>query len=96
MAASSTSFQHKWRSGKTTVVRVPEKMVERLLEIARKWDEAGNLSVREEDGAWLIEIPRKAVRYDPKKPVNVAAVPLRSPFRYPGGKTWLVPRMALR
>ncbi|MDP4013751.1 MAG: DNA adenine methylase [Candidatus Nanopelagicales bacterium] len=25
------------------------------------------------------------------KPVNVAQVPLISPFRYPGGKTWLVP-----
>ncbi len=25
--------------------------------------------------------------------VNVASVPLRSPFRYPGGKTWLVPRI---
>lgn len=25
--------------------------------------------------------------------VNVATVPLRSPFRYPGGKTWLVPRI---
>ena len=25
------------------------------------------------------------------KPVNVARVPHRSPFRYPGGKTWLVP-----
>lgn len=24
-------------------------------------------------------------------PVNVASVPQRSPFRYPGGKTWLVP-----
>lgn len=23
--------------------------------------------------------------------INVATVPLRSPFRYPGGKTWLVP-----
>ncbi len=33
---------------------------------------------------------------DPKKigiarPVNVACVPQRSPFRYPGGKTWFVP-----
>lgn len=28
---------------------------------------------------------------DPNRPVNVAAVPHRSPFRYPGGKTWLVP-----
>lgn len=27
---------------------------------------------------------------DPK-PVNVASVPQRSPFRYPGGKTWFVP-----
>ncbi len=28
-----------------------------------------------------------------KKIVNVASVPLRSPFRYPGGKTWFVPRL---
>lgn len=28
-----------------------------------------------------------------KKIVNVASVPHRSPFRYPGGKTWLVPRV---
>ena len=27
----------------------------------------------------------------PQKPVNVASVPQRSPFRYPGGKTWFVP-----
>ena len=26
-----------------------------------------------------------------KKPVNVSSVPQRSPFRYPGGKTWFVP-----
>lgn len=26
-----------------------------------------------------------------KKPFNVASVPMRSPFRYPGGKTWFVP-----
>lgn len=25
------------------------------------------------------------------KIVNVASLPQRSPFRYPGGKTWLVP-----
>lgn len=34
------------------------------------------------DVAEEIEIP---------KPVNVASVPQRSPFRYPGGKTWFVP-----
>jgi DNA adenine methylase len=28
-----------------------------------------------------------------KTVVNVASVPQRSPFRYPGGKTWLVPRL---
>ena len=27
------------------------------------------------------------------KIVNVASVPHRSPFRYPGGKTWLVPKI---
>jgi DNA adenine methylase len=26
-----------------------------------------------------------------QEPVNVASVPMRSPFRYPGGKTWFVP-----
>lgn len=26
-------------------------------------------------------------------PVNVASVPQRSPFRYPGGKTWFAPRL---
>ena len=30
---------------------------------------------------------------DRDRPVNVASVPLRSPFRYPGGKTWLVPTL---
>jgi len=30
---------------------------------------------------------------DPNRIVNVASVPHRSPFRYPGGKTWLVPRI---
>ena len=29
----------------------------------------------------------------PNQIVNVASVPQRSPFRYPGGKTWLVPHI---
>lgn len=29
----------------------------------------------------------------PQTVVNVASVPHRSPFRYPGGKTWLVPQI---
>jgi DNA adenine methylase len=39
----------------------------------------------EQLGFWEVE--------SPKKVVNVASVPQRSPFRYPGGKTWLVPRI---
>lgn len=31
--------------------------------------------------------------FDLTEVVNVASVPQRSPFRYPGGKTWLVPRI---
>lgn len=34
----------------------------------------------------IVERPLNAI-------VNVASVPQRSPFRYPGGKTWLVPRV---
>jgi len=32
--------------------------------------------------------PQKTIK---PKVVNVASVPQRSPFRYPGGKTWLIP-----
>lgn len=28
-----------------------------------------------------------------KRVVNIASVPQRSPFRYPGGKTWLIPQI---
>ena len=34
---------------------------------------------------------KKGVEPKKSKVVNVASVPQRSPFRYPGGKTWLVP-----
>lgn len=32
---------------------------------------------------------------NPRRVINVASVPHRSPFRYPGGKTWLVPYVRL-
>jgi len=35
--------------------------------------------------------PEVQDRFEMPKPVNVACVPQRSPFRYPGGKTWFVP-----
>ena len=36
-------------------------------------------------------VSARHVSYKSDKPINVASVPQRSPFRYPGGKTWLVP-----
>lgn len=35
--------------------------------------------------------PELSAKTEMPKPVNVASVPQRSPFRYPGGKTWFVP-----
>jgi DNA adenine methylase len=35
----------------------------------------------------------KPVPFRTSDVVNIASVPHRSPFRYPGGKTWLVPRI---
>lgn len=39
------------------------------------------------------QLPLWEMSEQPAKIVNVASVPHRSPFRYPGGKTWLVPRI---
>ncbi len=35
--------------------------------------------------------PELCEKTHPSTPVNVASIPQRSPFRYPGGKTWFVP-----
>ncbi len=32
-------------------------------------------------------------QHEAEKAINVASVPQRSPFRYPGGKTWFIPRL---
>ena len=91
MANSSTSYRKKWQAGDTTVIRVPRKFAPRLLELARRWD-GGDSSVQELEGTLELEaLPRKDVKYSVDRPVNVSSVPQRSPFRYPGGKTWLVP-----
>jgi DNA adenine methylase len=86
VARSSTTFSGKWRSGKTTVVRIPERLAERVLDYARDLDEHKPAAVREPEASY-----RTASDVDPEQPVNVASVPQLSPFRYPGGKTWLVP-----
>lgn len=95
MARSSTTFPTRWRSGKTTVIRVPAKLADKLVEIARRMDDAGSIVVHEESHSMTLEFPtaRREVRYEMHRPVNVASVPQRSPFRYPGGKTWLIPHI---
>jgi DNA adenine methylase len=92
MARSCTTYPRKWNSGKTTVIRVPEEIADDLLKIARRLDAARGFRVREERDALVLELRQaRSVRYTADKPVNVSSVPQRSPFRYPGGKTWLVP-----
>jgi DNA adenine methylase len=92
MASSSTSYRKKWRAGETTVIRVPKSFAPQLLEIARRWDDGERLSLEEEATAPERDPSlRGEVRYSVDSPVNIASVPQRSPFRYPGGKTWLVP-----
>lgn len=41
----------------------------------------------------MMQLSLFAETNSPPKVVNVASVPQRSPFRYPGGKTWFVPRL---
>jgi DNA adenine methylase len=85
MGRSSTTFSGKWHSGKTTVVRVPQILANRVIEYARELDTQANIAKDPE------AIYRTAAHVELNQPINVAAVPHRSPFRYPGGKTWLVP-----
>lgn len=42
-------------------------------------------------GEQLTIFENATVKKQQTKVVNVASVPQRSPFRYPGGKTWLIP-----
>ena len=92
VARSSTTYPRRWTSRETTVIRVPERMADDLLRIARRLDESRSYALRDESTGLLLEIvPTKRVSYKSNKPVNVSSVPQRSPFRYPGGKTWLVP-----
>jgi hypothetical protein len=87
MARSSTSYGPKWKSGATAVIRVPEKLAAEILQYAHKLDKMFQSG----------EVNEAAERYwtaadvEMTEPVNVASVPQRSPFRYPGGKTWLIP-----
>ena len=92
MARSSTTFPRKWKSRETTVIRVPERVAADLLRTARRLDESKSYALREDTNTLVFEVvPAKRISYTSKNPINVSSVPQRSPFRYPGGKTWLVP-----
>lgn len=91
MARSSTTYAPKWRCGKTCVIRVPEQLADEILTLARDLDSKRGNRVREDGPVYVLESNSVVGGLDTNKPVNVATVPQRSPFRYPGGKTWLVP-----
>jgi DNA adenine methylase len=87
MARLSTTHRPKRELRSTAVVRVPRAPTPDIP--GRAQGVSGNASACEiHDGPAAY---RTAENVEVTKPVNVAAVPQRSPFRYPGGKTWLVP-----
>jgi DNA adenine methylase len=92
MATSSTSYHKKWMSGDTTVIRVPRRFADRLVGIARAWDRGEPPNILELRETFQLDArANRDVKYSVENPVNVSSIPQRSPFRYPGGKTWLVP-----
>lgn len=68
-------------------MRIPAKLAPQILAYARELDQKLQASEIREPTA----VYRTAADIATSQPINVAAVPQRSPFRYPGGKTWLVP-----
>ncbi len=69
----STTWAPTWKSGKTTVIRIPEALEEQLLEIARYLDEGRDLpvtgnkmidetSLKERANTFLMTIPPKERR----------------------------------
>jgi len=89
MARSSTSFGNKWKAGNTMVTRIPEVHAPHLIRVARFIDEHGDEALKEMEA--LMARWAKLAPINRSEPVNVSSVPQRSPFRYPGGKTWFVP-----
>ena len=72
------------------MIRVPERIADEILAIACALDTKRG-QVREDGAAYVLESESVVKTLNTNRPVNVASVPQRSPFRYPGGKTWLVP-----
>lgn len=76
--------------GETCVIRVPIALSDTIKQYAKCLD-SGGMVAEHQFALELQQSHREHSKYNSKKPVNVASVPQRSPFRYPGGKTWLVP-----
>ncbi|MFW5870540.1 MAG: DNA adenine methylase [Candidatus Sumerlaeota bacterium] len=94
MAQSSTSYTSKWRCGKTCVIRVPEKIADNVLDYAHDLDAKVDLHTVNEEGRRYMAYSQMQMKgLSLERPVNVASVPQRSLFRYPGGKTWLIPKL---
>jgi DNA adenine methylase len=91
MARSSTSYAPKWECGQTRVIRVPEVLADEVLKMAIDLDKQRASVVCEEGVIYQLRGEIVDKNLNTSRPVNVASVPQRSPFRYPGGKTWLVP-----
>lgn len=91
MARSSTTYSQKWQCGKTCVIRVPTTLADEIMTVAWQLDSKRAPRIRENGGVYVLESESDAKALNTDRPVNVSSVPQRSPFRYPGGKTWLVP-----
>jgi DNA adenine methylase len=91
MARSATTYAPKWKCGKTSVIRVPAVLSDEIMAVALELDSKRASGIREENGVYGLDLEDRLKSLNTNRPVNVASVPQRSPFRYPGGKTWLVP-----
>jgi len=91
MARSATTYAPKWKCGKTSVIRVPSVLADEILTIAYDLDSKRSDGIHDRGTQYMLDIDDATRLLNTSKPVNVASVPQRSPFRYPGGKTWLVP-----
>jgi len=89
-ARSSTTYVPKWHCGRARVLRVPEVLADEIMSYARDLDLTRADKVREDGANYTLGTKPINKPLYTEKPVNVASVSQRSPFRYPGGKTRLV------
>lgn len=64
----------------------PSRPARRRISSAARGNPGGSLKIDSSD-------EKPSMDFSPRQVINVAYVPHRSPFRYPGGKTWLVPHV---